>query len=60
MTSEKDNHAKHVLRRMDRDMLADAAIALIRHLQRNSTIDEETLKAMLHLKGVLTLNGYQP
>lgn len=60
MTGEKDNDAKHVLRRMDHDMLADAAMALIRYLERHSTIDEDTLKAMLHLKGVLTLLGYQP
>lgn len=45
---------------MDVDMLADAAIALLRRLERRCLADEETLRTMLNLKDVLRLCGYDP
>ena len=53
------NEARRVLRQMDFDTLADAAMALIRLLERRA-MDEEILQAMLVLKGLLVLHGYKP
>lgn len=54
-----DNQAQKVLDRMQREeMIVAAAVRLIRELEKNSSISEPALEAMLGLKRALVVCGW--